>query len=190
MSEKLRCPWCEKDELYRNYHDKEWGRPVFNDKKLFENLILDAFQAGLSWYTILSKRENFRKAFDDFDLEKIIRYDKKKIEALMKDAGIVRNRMKIESTIKNAMAFKEIQNEFGSFSDYIWSFVDFKPIDNRIKSMKEIPTHTQLSDTISKDLKRRGFKFVGTTIVYAFLQAVGIVNDHLEECFVRKEMNK
>ncbi|MDO9510567.1 MAG: DNA-3-methyladenine glycosylase I [Bacteroidales bacterium] len=178
-----RCSWPSDDALMIQYHDNEWGVPVYDDQKWFEFLVLDAFQAGLSWKTILHKRENFRKAFNDFNFEIIVDYRSDKIELLMNDAGIIRNRLKIESTISNAKAFINIREEFGSFNTYIWSFVDRKPLINHWKSMSEIPVKTELSDKISKDLKQRGFKFVGSTIVYAFLQAAGVINDHTIDCF-------
>ncbi len=184
--EKIRCQWCEKDDLYRNYHDEEWGKPVWDDDKLFEFLVLETFQAGLSWYTILSKRENFRKAFDNFDYKKIIGYKEEKIQDLMQNAGIIRNQLKIRATISNAQAFINVQKEFGSFSKYIWGFVDHKPIDNRFTAMNQVPATTPLSDEISKDLKKRGFKFVGSTVVYAHMQATGMVNDHFMNCWTRK----
>lgn len=183
--EKIRCGWCEKDDLYRNYHDEEWGKPVYDDDKIFEFLILESFQAGLSWYTILSKRENFRKAFDHFNYKKIAGYSDKKVEELMQDSGIIRNRLKILATITNAQKFQEIQKEFGSFSKYIWGFVDGKPIDNKPKTLKDVPATTEISDTIAKDLKKRGFKFMGSTVVYAHMQATGMVNDHVENCITR-----
>ncbi len=186
MGNKTRCAWCEKDDLYRDYHDKEWGNPVYEDDKLFEFLVLETFQAGLSWHTVLKKRNNFRKAFDQFDYNKVAQYDYKKIEALMQDTGIIRNGLKIKATISNAVAFINVQQEFGSFSKYIWNFTDGKPIHNNIKNIKEVPATTPLSDKISKDLKKRGFKFVGSTIVYAHMQATGMVNDHVEECWKRK----
>lgn len=183
---KKRCTWCEKDDLYRDYHDNEWGKPVYDDDELFEFLILETFQAGLSWYTILAKRENFRKAFDNFDYKKIAKYDDSKVEELLQNAGIIRNKLKVRATISNAIAFMEVQKEFGSFSKYIWNFVDGKPIDNKPKTLKDIPAATQLSDAISKDLKKRGFKFVGSTVMYAHMQATGMVNDHVEDCFKRQ----
>ena len=185
MEIKIRCAWCEKDDLYRDYHDNEWGKPVFDDNKLFEFLILETFQAGLSWYTILKKRENFRVAFDNFDYKKVANYDEEKVQELLQDAGIIRNQLKIRGTISNAIAFMEVQKEFGSFSKYIWNFTNGKPIENNRKSLKEVPATTTLSDEISKDLKKRGFKFVGSTVVYAHMQATGMVNDHVENCFVR-----
>jgi DNA-3-methyladenine glycosylase I len=186
MEIKIRCAWCEKDNLYRDYHDNEWGNPIFEDDKLFEFLVLETFQAGLSWYTILKKRDNFRKAFADFDYQKVARFDEKKIHELMQDTGIIRNQLKIRGTIANAAAFMEIQEEYGSFSNYIWNFIGGKPIRNNFKILSEIPATTPLSDTISKDLKKRGFKFVGSTVIYAHMQATGMVNDHLEDCWKSK----
>jgi DNA-3-methyladenine glycosylase I len=165
------------------YHDKEWGVPVHDDRKLFEFLILEGAQAGLSWQTVLNKRENYRRAFDDFDARKIALYGEKEVERLLGDAGIIRNRLKIAATIQNARNFLEIQKEFGSFDAYIWQFVGGKPLDDKIKSMKEIPAKTRESDAMSRDLLKRGFKFVGSTICYAFMQAVGMVNDHQVDCF-------
>jgi DNA-3-methyladenine glycosylase I len=185
METKHRCVWCEKDDLYRDYHDNEWGKPVYDDQMLFEFLILETFQAGLSWYTILAKRTNFRKAFVNFDFKKVAQYDENKIQELLQDAGIIRNQLKIRAAVSNAIAFKEVQKEFGSFSDYIWKFTNGKPIDNKPKTLKEVPASTLLSDAISKDLKKRGFKFVGTTVVYAHMQATGMVNDHVEDCWTR-----
>ena len=186
MGNKTRCAWSEKDDLYRDYHDNEWGNPVYEDDKLFEFLVLETFQAGLSWYTILKKRDNFRKAFDQFDYKKIAQYDDAQIERLMQDAGIIRNGLKIKGTITNAIAFMETQKEFGSFSNYIWGFTDGKPIDNNPKTLKDVPAVNEISDALSKDLKKRGFKFVGSTVVYAHMQATGMVNDHVEECWKRK----
>jgi len=185
-----RCAWSNNDKLYIKYHDKEWGVPVHNDRKLFEFLILEGFQAGLSWFTILKKRENFRKAFDNFDFNKIAKYDKKKINVLLKDAGIIRNRLKIAAAVTNAKAFIETRKEFGTFDKYIWSFTDGKPIQNKFESLKKIPAKTKLSDKISDDLKKRGFKFVGSTIVYAHMQATGMVNDHAVDCFRHKEVQE
>ena len=190
MKQKPRCPWPSDDKLMIQYHDKEWGVPVHNDRKLFEFLLLEGFQAGLSWKTILHKRENFRKAFDNFDFNKIAKYDKRKINSLLKDAGIIRNKLKIESTVKNAKAFIEVRKEFGTFDKYIWGFVNGKPIKNNFTSLKELPARTDLSDLISKDLKNRGFNFVGSTIVYAHMQATGMVNDHLVSCFRHNECKK
>ena len=188
MKNKIRCPWPADDKLYQKYHDIEWGVPVHNDRKLFEFLLLEGFQAGLSWRTILYKRQNFRKAFDNFDYKKIAAYDKKKINSLMRDAGIIRNKLKINSAVTNAKTFIEVRKEFGTFDKYIWAFVNGKPIKNKFKSLKELPARTGLSDLISKDLKRRGFKFVGSTIVYAHMQATGMVNDHLTTCFRYKKL--
>jgi len=187
MQAKTRCAWCEKDDLYRNYHDTEWGVPVYDDQKIFEFLILETFQAGLSWYTVLAKRENFRNAFDNFDYKKVATYSEDKIETLKQDAGIIRNGLKIKAAVTNAIAFMEVQQEFGTFSNYIWGFVNGKPIDNNRKTLKEVPATTEISDTLSKDLKKRGFKFVGSTVVYAHMQATGMVNDHVEECWTRKQ---
>lgn len=181
-----RCNWCEKDDLYRNYHDNEWGRPVYDDATLFEFLILETFQAGLSWHTILKKRDNFRKAFDKFDVKKVAAYNDKKLQILIEDTGIIRNQLKIKSAVSNAQAFIKIQEEFGSFSKYIWAFVDGKPIDNKPQNLKDVPATTPLSDALSKDLKKRGFKFVGSTVIYAHMQATGMVNDHVVDCFTRK----
>ena len=180
---KDRCGWCKGDALYESYHDEEWGVPVKDDTTLFEFLILETFQAGLSWITILRKRENFRKAFDNFDYKKISNYKESKIEALLQNEGIIRNKLKVRATISNAKAFIEVQNEFGSFSNYIWGFVNGKPIKNAIKNYKDAPANTALSDQISKDLKKRGFKFVGSTVIYAHMQATGMVNDHEINCF-------
>lgn len=187
METKNRCAWCEKDDLYRSYHDTEWGVPVYDDQKIFEFLTLETFQAGLSWYTVLAKRENFRKAFDNFDYKKVANYSETKIEDLKQDAGIIRNGLKIKAAVTNAIAFLEVQQEFGTFSNYIWGFVDGKPIDNNRKSLKEVPATTEISDKLSKDLKKRGFKFVGSTVVYAHMQATGMVNDHVEDCWTRKK---
>ena len=180
--EKKRCEWAEVSDLDRDYHDNEWGVPVYNERELFEYLILEGAQAGLSWSTILKKREGYRLLFDNFDIELISQYDQKKVETLMLDARIVRNRLKINSVITNAQAFMTIQQEFGGFSDYLWAYVNKKPIQNQWKTMAEVPATTELSDRLSKDLKKRGFKFVGPTICYAFLQATGVVNDHLVNC--------
>ena len=185
---RKRCEWAGNDPLYCGYHDKEWGKPVYDDQKLFEFLILETFQAGLSWITILRKRENFRKAFDDFDYHKIASYDDKKIEDLLQDEGIIRNRLKIRATISNAQAFIRVREEFGSFSKYIWNFVNGKPIQNTFNSLEELPATSPLSDEISKDLKKCGFKFVGSTVIYAHMQATGMVNDHLVGCFRHKEL--
>ena len=186
--EKQKCAWCLGDPLYEAYHDTEWGVPVKDDATLFEFLVLETFQAGLSWITILRKRENFRKAFDDFDYKKISNYNQKKIDSLIEDAGIVRNKLKINATITNAQAFMEVQKEFGSFSKYIWSFTNGKPIKNKVMNYKEAPPTTVLSDMICKDLKKRGFKFVGSTVMYAHMQATGMVNDHEVSCFRYNEI--
>ncbi len=181
MDNHNRCGWAkgEKDILY---HDTEWGVPSYDDGYIFEMLILEGFQAGLSWNTILQKRENFRKAFDNFDYKKISKYDEKKLNELMQNEGIIRNKLKINSAVTNAVSFMKIQKEFGSFSDYIWGFTDKKRIINKWKDLSEVPTTTELSDKISKDLKKRGFKFIGSTIIYSFLQAIGIIDDHLASC--------
>ena len=183
MADKNRCGWCGNDPLYVAYHDQEWGVPVYDDQTLFEFLILEGAQAGLSWSTILKKREGYRLAFDRFDVEKVARYDGIKISALLTDPGIVRNQLKIGSAVTNAQAFLNIQDEWGSFSDYIWSFVDGRPIQNAWRSLAEIPGKTPLAEALSKDLKKRGFRFVGPTIIYAQMQATGMVNDHLVDCF-------
>jgi DNA-3-methyladenine glycosylase I len=180
---KHKCGWCVGDELYEAYHDNEWGVPVYNDHQLFEFLILETFQAGLSWITILRKRENFRLAFDFFDYKKIALYNEDKKAELLQNAGIIRNKLKVNSAITNAQAFIQIQAEFGSFSNYIWAFVEGKPIKNAVVIYKEAPANTPLSDALSKDLKKRGFKFVGSTVIYAFMQATGMVNDHEITCF-------
>lgn len=190
MKEKQRCGWAGSDPLYVEYHDTEWGVPVHDDRRLFELLILEGAQAGLSWITILRKREAYRKAFADFDPERVARFDAKKVTSLLGNAGIVRNRLKIESAIKNARAFLAIQEELGSFDAYQWRFVDGKPLQGKRASMKEIPTRTAESDHFSKDLKKRGFGFVGTTIIYAHMQAVGMVNDHVVDCFRHREVKK
>lgn len=185
MVKKLeRCAWAGDDELYCRYHDEEWGVPVHEDTKLFEMLILEGAQAGLSWITILRKRENYRRAFDQFDIDKILNYDKKNVELLMQDAGIVRNRLKIQSVITNASAFRAVQEEYGSFDRYLWAYVDGTPIVNSWRDGSELPARTELSDRISRDLKKRGFKFVGSTIIYAYMQSIGMVNDHTADCFL------
>ena len=186
--QKQRCDWCGNDPLYVKYHDEEWGKPVFDDATLFEFLLLETFQAGLSWITILRKRENFRNAFDGFDYQKIALYNQTKIDSLLQDQGIIRNKLKVKSAVSNAQAFIKIQEEFGSFSKYIWGFVNGKPIKNSLVSLKNAPANTPLSDAISKDLKKRGFKFVGSTVVYAHMQATGMVNDHLAGCFRYNEV--
>jgi DNA-3-methyladenine glycosylase I len=183
MDDKIRCGWCGNDVLYQEYHDTEWGVPVYDDQKLFEFLILESFQAGLSWITILRKRENFKLAFDGFDWQKIAQYNEPKIQELLQNEGIIRNKLKIYAAITNAQLFMQIQKEFGSFSNYLWKFVSDKPQINQLKTLKEVPATTPLSDTISKDLKKRGFKFVGSTVMYAYLQATGVVNDHIVTCW-------
>ncbi len=179
----LRCDWCEQNDLLRTYHDSEWGVPVFCDKKQFEFLVLESAQAGLSWLTILRKRENYRRLYDGFDPEKVACYGEKKIQELLSDSGIIRNRKKIEASINNAVRFLEIRDEFGNFSDYLWEFTGREPVTNRWKRLSEIPALTELSVTVSRDLKKRGFRFMGPTIVYSHLQATGLVNDHLVSCF-------
>ncbi|WP_413532498.1 DNA-3-methyladenine glycosylase I [Empedobacter brevis] len=183
--EKTRCAWVNKDQDYIDYHDNEWGKPVKDDKILFEFLILESFQAGLSWFTILKKRENFRKAFADFDVEKVAKFDEAKIDELVQNEGIIRHRGKISAAINNAKLFIEIQKEFGSFSNFIWKYVDNKPIINNWNSIKEVPATTEISDQIAKDLKKRGFKFFGSTTIYAHMQATGMVNDHTKDCFCK-----
>jgi len=185
-----RCEWAGNEPLMREYHDKDWGTPQHEDQILYELLILEGMQAGLSWSTVLKKRENFKKAFDNFDYKIISKYDENKVEKLLLDKGIIRNRLKINSVITNAKLFIKIQAEFGSFDNYIWKFVNNKPIDGRCKSMSDIPANTDLSDLISKDMKKRGFKFIGTTIIYAFMQAIGMVNDHATYCFRHDEIKK
>ena len=185
---KKRCNWLKDDALYMEYHDKEWGVPVYEDAKIFEFLLLETFQAGLSWITILRKRENFRNAFNNFDYQKIANYSDEKLAELKLDAGIIRNTLKIKASKTNAIAFMEVQKEFGSFSKYLWDFVDGKPVQNNFISISEMPANTPLSDKISKDLKSRGFKFVGSTIVYAHMQSMGMVNDHTIDCFRQKEV--
>jgi DNA-3-methyladenine glycosylase I len=185
-----RCNWAQKNELMAKYHDEEWGKPLHDDQKLFEFLILEGMQAGLSWQTILNKREAFRKAYDDFDVKKVAEYSPEKVEELMSNAGIIRNRLKIEASINNARCFLEVAAEFGSFDKYIWSFVGGEPIVNRFMTLSELPAKTELSDRISNDLRKRGFKFVGSTVVYAHMQATGMVNDHLTHCFCHPEGKK
>lgn len=190
MAAKARCTWPGSDPLMLAYHDEEWGTPLHDDRLLFEFLILEGAQAGLSWRTILNKRDHYRRAFDRFDAKKIARYDARKKKQLLADAGIVRNRLKIDSAIDNARAFLEVQDEFGSFDGYIWKFVDGKPIRNEWRALKEIPASTKESDAMSKDLKKRGFRFVGSTICYAFMQATGMVNDHMVDCFRYRAVGK
>ena len=185
-----RCEWCAGSELYTEYHDVEWGVPAFDDQKHFEFLVLESAQAGLSWITILKKRENYRKAYDNFDPEKVARYGDAKKAKLLADHGIVRNRLKIEASVSNAQKFLEIQKEFGSFSNYIWGFVNGKPVTGKWKNIGEIPARTELSDRVSLDLKKRGFKFLGSVIMYAHLQATGVINDHLMYCFRYGEIKK
>ena len=180
---KKRCGWCTTDPVYIEYHDSQWGRPVHDDRLLFEFLILEGAQAGLSWLTVLRKRDNYRKAFDHFDAEKIARYDGRKIKQLLNNEGIIRNRLKIASAVTNAKAFLAVQKEFGTFDKYIWQFVDGKPRKNHFTHYKKLPAKTPVSDAMSQDLKKRGFNFVGSTICYAFMQAVGMVNDHTTDCF-------
>lgn len=177
-----KCDWCLESQLYEDYHDNEWGNPLHDDQKLFEFLVLESFQAGLSWLTILKKRENFRQAFNDFKIDKVADYTDDKIEELSKNAGIVRNKLKIKAAINNANRVLEIQKEYGSFDEFLWCYVDYKPIQNTFKTIDEVPSETELSQQICKDLKNKGFKFVGPTIIYAFMQATGITNDHLLEC--------
>ncbi|MCK6603152.1 MAG: DNA-3-methyladenine glycosylase I [Bacteroidetes bacterium] len=185
---QTRCSWPGEDDLMIIYHDEEWGVPIHDDRKWFEKIILDGAQAGLSWKTILHKREGYRRAFEGFDPEKVARFDEGRLADLMLDPGIVRNRLKIASAVKNARAFLQIRQEFGSFNAWIWSFTGGKPVINRFNTLQEIPARTDLSDRISKELKKRGFTFVGSTIVYAFLQAGGVVNDHLGSCFRKQEL--
>lgn len=182
-----RCEWCVGDDLYEAYHDQVWGRPVFDDTSLFEFLTLEGAQAGLSWISILRRRQAYRQAFDQYDLEKIIAYDQEKIDLLLTNENIIRNKLKINSVVKNAKAFIKVQEEFGSFSQYIWAYVNHSPIKNKPQTGKDVPSETPLSKTISKDLKKRGFSFVGPTIVYAFMQATGMVNDHVSTCFLFDE---
>jgi DNA-3-methyladenine glycosylase I len=188
--DKIRCSWCKNDPLYMAYHDQEWGVPIHDDKLLFEFLILEGMQAGLSWITVLKKRDAFRAAFSRFDHKKIAQYDKTKVASLLNNAGIIRNKLKINAAIENAKAFAQVKKEWGSFAEYIWHFVEGRPIQNQWKSIRQVPAKTAISDSMSKDLKKRGFKFVGSTICYAFMQAVGMVNDHATDCFRHKEVKK
>lgn len=190
MDKKIRCPWAGETKIYNDYHDFEWGKEEHNDIKLFEMLILEGAQAGLSWITVLKKREAYRKAFDGFNPKKVALYDEKKIAELMQNEGIIRNRLKIQSAIGNAKAFLKIQEEYGTFDKFIWKYVDFKPIIGNWEKISDLPAKTPLSDKISKDLKKLGFKFVGSTIIYSYMQAIGMVNDHIKECFVYKEMTE
>ena len=185
-----RCEWGNYNKLIKQYHDKEWGVPNHDDSSLFEFLILEGVQAGLSWNTILQKRENYRKALDHFDYNKIVQYKEQKIEELMNNSGIIRNKLKIDATVSNAKAFKKVQKEFGSFDRYIWQFVDYNPIIHTFKVLTELPSTTKESEIMSKDLKKRGFKFIGPTLCYAFMQAVGMVNDHIIDCFRYDEINR
>ena len=189
-SKPRRCGWCGTDPLYVAYHDEEWGVPVHDERRLFEFLVLEGAQAGLSWFTILKKRPAYRQAFDDFDPERVARFSEKRKQRLLENPGIVRNRLKIESAVKNARAFLSVQEEFGSFDAYQWRFVDGRPIQNRFESLSDIPARTPVSDAFSKDLKRRGFNFVGSTIIYAHMQAVGMVNDHVVGCFRRSQVKR
>ena len=189
-AQKKRCGWVSDDPLYLDYHDREWGVPLHDDRRLFEMIILEGAQAGLSWITVLKKRENYRLAFNQFDVQKIARYDARKKRSLMNNAGIIRNRLKIDATIGNARAFLKIVEGHGSFSDYIWGFVDGRPIVNRWRTLADVPVSTEQSDALSKALKSRGFKFVGTTICYSFMQAVGMINDHVTTCFRHGEVDK
>lgn len=182
---QTRCQWCEGDALYQKYHDEEWGKPVDDDQTLFEFLVLESFQAGLSWITILRKREHFRQALDNFNYQKIAQYNEEKIEKLMQNEGIVRHRAKIIATINNAQKFMDIQREYGSFSQYLWGFTEGKIIDNRPKTIRDIPATTPLSEQIAKDLKKRGFKFLRTATIYTYLQAIDVVNDHIINCIIR-----
>lgn len=183
MNNKKRCNWCLGHDIYVDYHDEEWGVPTYDDRLLFEMLNLEGAQAGLSWLTVLKKRAHYQKVFDQFDAKKVARYSEKKVEKLLADPGIIRNKLKVRATIQNAKNFLAVQEEFGSFKDYIWQFVDGKPIINKWKTINEVPVSTAQSDAMSKDLKKRGFKFVGTTICYAYMQATGMVNDHTTDCF-------
>ena len=189
-TEVRRCWWCGDDELYQQYHDREWGVPVHDERDLFEFLCLEGAQAGLSWITILRKRDNYRRAFDNFDAHKIARYSDKKIQALLQDPGIVRNRLKVNGFVKNARAYLELQEQGGTLDEYLWSFVDGRPLQNNRKTMKQVPSTTAVSDAMSKNLKKRGFTFVGSTICYAFMQAAGLVNDHTIDCFRHRELKR
>lgn len=192
MKEKIRCAWCTKGnhEIYIKYHDEEWGTPLFDDQLLFEFLVLESFQAGLSWLIVLRKRENFRKAFANFDAVKVSKFNQQKFDALLQDEGIIRNRLKIEAAINNAKCFLEIQKEFGSFAKYVWSFTNGKTIVNQFRSLADYKSKTEVSDSMSEDMGRRGFKFRGSTICYAFMQATGITDDHTADCFRKKELKK
>ena len=185
---KKRCTWSDSSEIYQAYHDEEWGVPLHDERALFEFLTLEGAQAGLSWITILKKRESYREAFDNFEVERVARYDERKIESLLQNSGIVRNRLKVHSTVLNAQKFLAVQEEFGSFDQFIWRFVDGRPVQNHRASISNVPASTAVSDAMSKELKRRGFKFVGSTICYAFMQATGMVNDHTTDCFRYKQL--
>ncbi|MEZ5025680.1 MAG: DNA-3-methyladenine glycosylase I [Chitinophagales bacterium] len=188
--EIIRCGWCVGKPLYEKYHDEEWGKPTYDDKKHFEFLVLESAQAGLSWWTILQRRQGYKKAFADFDYKKVAKFSEEKIEKLMQDASIIRNRAKIKAAVNNAQRFMEVQKEFGSFSNYIWQFVCNKPIVNKWKTLKEVPATTSVSDALAKDMKMRGFQFLGSTTLYAHLQATGLINDHLVDCHCHKKTSK
>ena len=190
MCKKIRCSWAGELPIYINYHDNEWGRPVYDDNRLFEMLVLEGMQAGLSWITVLKKREAFREAFDGFDPTKVAFYDEAKIQELLANEGIIRNRLKVNAAVANAKAFLKVQEKYGSFDEFIWAYVGYTPITNHWENMGEIPASTPLSEQISKDLKKMGFRFVGSTIVYAFMQATGMVNDHVTDCFVFQELKR
>ncbi|MCF8000498.1 MAG: DNA-3-methyladenine glycosylase I [Halanaerobiales bacterium] len=183
-----RCPWCKSSQQYIEYHDNEWGVPVFKDRKLFEFLTLETAQAGLSWSTILKRRENYRKAYENYDIEKVASFDTDKKEKLLNNEGIIRYKLKIDASINNAKQFLKIQSEYGSFANYLWSFTDFEPVVNEWKEISEVPAESKLSETIAADLKKKGFKFVGSVTIYAYLQAVGVINDHLTDCFRYQEI--
>lgn len=186
MQDKIRCAWCEKDDLYRRYHDEEWGRPLHDEGKHFEFLLLETMQAGLSWYTVLVKRENYRQAFANFDPQLVAKFTASDVDKLMQNAGLIRNRRKLEAAITNAQQFLKIQQEFGSFDKYIWGFSEHQVIDNPWNDLSQAPATSELSDRVAKDLKKRGFKFVGSTTIYAHLQAIGVINDHMADCWTRK----
>ena len=191
MTDQIRCEWAGSDPLYVAYHDEDWGVPIYDDDRLlFEMLTLEGAQAGLSWITILRKRQNYKQAFDDFDVEKVARYDEAKVQDLLTNPGIIRNKLKVRSVVTNAQAYLQVQSEFGSFANYIWDYVDGTPIQNSWKILGEVPANTPLSDKISKDMKKRGFKFVGSTIVYAYMQSIGMVNDHIVGCFRHAEVKQ
>jgi DNA-3-methyladenine glycosylase I len=191
MSKEVnRCDWCKSEDIYKKYHDKEWGVPLHSDRKLFEFLILEGVQAGLSWITVLKKRKTYREVFDQFDFNKVAKYKEARIQSLLQNPGIIRNQLKVRAAVKNAKAYIQVREEFGSFNKYIWQFTDGKTIQNSWKSLKEIPAQTEISELMSKDLKKRGFTFVGPTICYAFMQAIGMVNDHVVICYRYKELKK